>query len=432
MEFLTLGLFAAALLACISLNLSILYALLLGYVLFFSYGLYKKFNCKEMLLLSLEGIKTVKTILLAFVFIGMLTASWRACGTIAMIIYSSSVVMIPAIFLLITFFLNCFVSVLTGTSFGTMATVGIICMTIGNIMGVPPAYLGGAVLSGIYFGDRCSPMSTSALLVSGLTHTDIFTNIRLMIRTAFIPFILTCAVYLGLGCLTPLAPPDLQVLELFHDNFQLHWLTLVPAALIIIFSLYKIKVIKTMAVNIIVAAILCYTLQDMSITSILQTLVNGYHASDPQMAVMMDGGGIVSMIKVGAIVCISSSYFGIFEKTGLLNNIQHHLTKLAHYITPFGGAIVTSALTVMISCNQSLAVMLTYQLCKETIPEPQKLAITLEDTAVVIAAMIPWSIAVAVVLETISAPTTSILFASYLYLLPLCSLIANRHEKTVK
>ena len=99
MEFLTLGLFAAALLACISLNLSILYALLLGYVLFFSYGLYKKFNCKEMLLLSLEGIKTVKTILLAFVFIGMLTASWRACGTIPFIVYHGISLINPAYFL---------------------------------------------------------------------------------------------------------------------------------------------------------------------------------------------------------------------------------------------------------------------------------------------------------------------------------------------
>lgn len=96
-----------------------------------------------------------------------------------------------------THFLLCSIlSVLIGTSLGTAATIGVICFSIGKAMGINPYYVGGAVLSGIYFGDRCSPMSTSALLIAELTKTNLYTNIKLMIKTSIIPFVMTCLFYL--------------------------------------------------------------------------------------------------------------------------------------------------------------------------------------------------------------------------------------------
>lgn len=425
MELFILALFSIGLLGCISLDISVIVALLFGYVLFFFYGLKKQFSCKELLLISLEGVKTVKTILIAFIFIGMLTASWRACGTIPTIIYYSSIVMIPSVFLLITFLLNCLVSFLTGTSFGTMATIGVICITIGNIMGIDPALLGGASLSGIYFGDRCSPMSTSALLVAGLTKTNLFQNIKLMFHTALVPFILTCIIYLALGITTSAPLPDIQVLELFHNNFSLHWLTLLPAVIIIIMSCFRIQVIKTMTVSAFVAALICYFLQNMDIREIITMFATGYQAKDPILATMMNGGGIASMFTVGAIVCISSSYFGIFDKTKMLQSLENHIIGMTKGITVYGSAIIVSILTSMISCNQSLASMLTYQLCKVAEPDKQRLAIIMENTTIIIAPLIPWNIAGAVPLETWNVPLLSILFACYLYLIPLWNLLIN-------
>ena len=101
----------------------------------------------------------------------------------------------PSVMILMAFLLNALVSVLTGTAFGTAATMGVICMTMAKAMGCNEILAGGAILSGVFFGDRCSPVSTSALLVSELTHTNIFDNIRLMVRTAIVPLILTCAFY---------------------------------------------------------------------------------------------------------------------------------------------------------------------------------------------------------------------------------------------
>jgi NhaC family Na+:H+ antiporter len=110
-----------------------------------------------------SGISTVKNILIVFLLIGMISAVWRASGTIPMIIYTAGGFIRPAAFLVITFLLNCLLSILTGTSFGTSATMGVICMSIGTAMGMNPVYMGGAILGGAFFGDRCSPMSTSAL-----------------------------------------------------------------------------------------------------------------------------------------------------------------------------------------------------------------------------------------------------------------------------
>ena len=101
--------------------------------------------------------------------------------------------------LLASFLLCCLVSFLTGTSFGSAATIGVICMTMADSMGIPSIYTGGAILAGIFFGDRCSPVSTSALLVSELTKTDLFSNIRNMLRSALVPFALCCIIYAQLG-----------------------------------------------------------------------------------------------------------------------------------------------------------------------------------------------------------------------------------------
>lgn len=221
METVVVGIFAADLLLCILLGHSILYALLFGYVLFVAYGMLQKISLRRMVQMSLEGIRTVKNILLVFLLIGMITAVWRTAGTIPMIISLSSKLIVPSAFILTTFLLNGLVSVLTGTAFGTAATIGVICMAIGNVMGENPVYIGGAILSGIYFGDRCSPMSTSALLVSELTKTDIFQNIKNMIRTSAIPFAATCVIYWAIGAAGQGVKPRLDILHVFDQSFEL-------------------------------------------------------------------------------------------------------------------------------------------------------------------------------------------------------------------
>ena len=178
MAWLTLGLFAAGLLLCLFCKLSVLYALSFGLLLFSVYARRSGFSWTEILRMALRGVWKIRGILITFVLIGTMTALWRAAGTLPVVVCYAAGFIRPSVFLLMTFLLNCAVSVLTGSAFATSATMGVICAAMGRTAGISMQLTGAAVLSGAYFGDRCSPVATSALLVAELTHTNIFDNIN--------------------------------------------------------------------------------------------------------------------------------------------------------------------------------------------------------------------------------------------------------------
>ncbi len=434
MEIVTLALFCLALLVCVIFDLSVLYALGVGLVVFSAYAKIKKHTFKSILKMIFDGIKTSKNILINFLLIGLLTASWRESGTIAFIISSASGFINPQVFVLMTFILNAIVSFLMGTSFGTSATMGVICMTMAKSMGMNPVIVGGAMLSGALWGDRCSPVSTSALLVSELTKTDIFTNIKNMFRTAAIPTVVTCVIYLVLGISAGDSGdvPDLRAM--FSQEFNLHPLTVIPAVVILALSLFRVKTKFVLLASLVSASVIGIAVQDMEILQTLKVLILGYEAKTEALSHMMNGGGLVSMLNATAIVCISSAYSGIFAATGLLDSMREKISAMGRKITPFGATMVTSALTSLISCNQTLAIILTHQLCDGTEKDKNKAAINLENTAVVISPLVPWSIAAAVPLTSSGAPTASVLTAVFLYILPLWSFLTalykGRKEKS--
>ena len=410
--------FAVSLMICIGFDISILAALVFGFFLFYGYGLYRKHAPGEMVSLAFSGIKTVKNILITFILIGIITATWRACGTIPYIVYHATKICCPNAMVLITFLLCCLISVLTGTTFGTAATMGVICVTMASSMGVPLVYSGGAVLAGSFFGDRCSPMSTSALLVSTVTGTDLYRNIGSMVKTSAVPFLITCGIYTLLGSGSGSHYDVSQIQSLFADNFVLHPAALIPAVVIILLSCFRVNVKITMSISILCGMAVAFLIQDISLTELAGIAIWGYKPEAAEVAALLSGGGVQSMVKVFCIVCLSSCYSGMFNGTGLLEGFRGSLNRLSKKILPFGSILITSVITVMISCNQTLAIMLTHQLCMDAEPDPETMASHLENTAVVIAPLIPWSIAGAVPLATVGAPTISILTACYLYLLP--------------
>ena len=426
MEVLTIGIFCALLIICIITGKSILYALLAGLIIFSLYGKKQGYSWRQISRMALQGAWKVKNILLTFILIGMLTALWRQAGTIPAIICYTVHLIKPSTFLLMTFLLNCLISVLTGTALGTAATIGVVCATMASALGIPSWMTGGAILSGVYFGDRCSPVSTSALLVAELTETGIYTNIKNMIKSALAPFTITCILYLTVSIQLhgKTEMPDLG--HAFGSEFRLSWIALLPAAVILLLSVVQAGVKIAMIASIVTAIPVCIGLQNMAFTELPELLLNGFHSTDVAVAAMLNGGGITSMLKVGAIVCISSSYSGIFQATGILNGFQKMVCLLANRTKPYFAVLVTSILTSVMACNQTLAIMLTGQLCSRTEPDKLRFANNLEDSAVLIAPLVPWSIACVVPLTAAGAPGYSVLFAVFLYLLPLCDLVLKK------
>ena len=424
-------LFSLSLIFCLLLKYSVIYALIVGYIIFVTYGLIKGHDLKVLIKKSFEGVLTVKNILLVFILIGMITALWRASGTIAFIVYIGSKLISPSILILLTFLLCSILSFLIGTSLGTAATMGVICVSIGKAMGINPYYLGGAVLSGIYFGDRCSPMSTSALLITELTKTNLYTNIKLMLKTSIIPFVTTCLFYLFLGLKSSTSPVGIDTTNIFKENYNLNIVVIVPAILIIILSLFKVNVKKTMLLSIVISFIIAIFFQKESVTSLINYCVYGFHHSNEKLNLMMKGGGILSMLNVGLIVAISSSYSGIFKETKMLVLMKKYLKEFSKKTSNYFVIFLSSIISGAIACNQSLGIILTYELCEE-LEDKQNMAIILENTIVLLVGLIPWNIAMAVPLKTVDIGLMSGLFAFYLYFLPLWNLFLGIIKKKRK
>ena len=421
-------LFSLSLITCLLLKFSVVYALVIGYIIFIIYGLIKRHNLIILIKKSFEGVLTVKNILLVFILIGMITALWRASGTIAFIVYMGSKLISPSILILLTFLLCSILSVLIGTSLGTAATMGVICASIGKTMGVNPYYVGGAVLSGIYFGDRCSPMSTSALLIAELTKTNLYTNIKLMIKTSVIPFIVTCLFYLLLGFKSTVSNISVNVTEIFKQNYNLNIIVIIPAILIIILSILKINVKKTMLVSIVISFIIAMFIQRDSIVALITYCIFGYHHPNERLNLMMKGGGVLSMVNVSLIVGISSSYSGIFKETKMLVSLKKHLKDFSKKTSSYFVIFLSSIISGAIACNQSLGTILTNELCGELV-EKQKMAIILENTIILLVGLIPWNIAMGVPLKTIGIGVMSGIYAFYLYFLPLWNLFLGVIEE---
>ena len=429
METLFLVIFTVVLTVFIALDRSIVLALLIGLVLFSLYAKLKGYSFGKIGRMIVDGAKTSKNILIVFCLVGVLTALWRDCGTIPTIIAYTVDLINPKSFIFMTFILCCLVSFLIGTSFGSAATIGVICFTMGAAMGANPILAGGAMLSGVLFGDRCSPVSTSALLVSELTGTNIYENIKRMFKTAAVPFVLTSIIYIVAGLFFEAGESKTDIASLFAKEVNITPLALIPAAVILVLALFKVKTRYSMLCSIIAAFVVSLFVQKTEITELITFMVTGYKATLPELSSMLDGGGLTSMIRVVLIVCISSAYSGIFNETGMLTSLISKLEGIADKTGSFAVTVFVSIFTSMISCNQTLAIILSHSLCGKLENNKEQFAIDLENSVVVIAPLIPWSIAGAVPLTSAGAPTASLFAACYLYLLPMWYLFVRRKRR---
>ncbi len=193
----------------------------------------------------------------------------------------------------------------------------------------------------------------------------------------------------------------------------------------LVLPLLRVDVKLAMAASIALAVGVCVGARGMGTGELLSCAVWGFAPDDAAVAALMGGGGLVSMVNVALIVCLSSSYAGIFQGTGLLEGVRNAVVALARRVTPFGAVLAVSVPASMVACNQTLSIMLTHQLCAEVEPDARRLALYLEDSAVVVPALVPWSIACSAALTMCGAPDASWLAAVYLWLIPLWNLAAS-------
>lgn len=411
LEILILFLFMINLFVAIIFDISIVLALFLNLILLSLYAYIRKFSPREIWSMAFTGIRDTKTILLVFSLIGMITGIWRLSGTIAYIIYHGTSFISPNFFYVGVFIFNSAISFLTGTSFGTASTAGIISMSISNAMNFNPVVCGGAILSGCFFGDRSSPMSTSALLVATLTKTDLYVNLKNMFRTCILPLMLTIATYqifnLGIE-----ARVDKESIEMIREIFNFNFLLIIPTLSIIILAILKIDLKINMLISIGISIVFAMVLQDRSLAEVFHALIFGFHLDSPA-GKLINGGGFFSMFKMLLIVGTSSGYFGFFKETDLLIGVKKFVNKMFAKLPKMLVMSLMSAMISVFSSNQTLTIMLTYEMARENYKDQYDLALDMENSAVMTPSYIPWNIAGRTPLEMVGAPVMSLYFSFY-------------------
>ena len=430
--------FAAAMVLCLfwGAKYAMLLALAVGLLAFFAVALHRGFKAPDLLRMMVKGSKRAFIVVRIFVLIGLLTALWRSGGTITFFVYHGIRLIPPSLFLLAGFALTCLLGYALGTSFGITGTVGVILMTLARSGGVPPALMAGVVLSGAYFGDRTSPASSCANLVATVTGTELYGNIRNMLKSGLVPLLLTALLYGILSPRYPLATGEGGLLELIARTYDLSFLCAVPAVLMLALPLFKVNVRLAMMLSSASAFVLTVFLQKLPVMDALKACLSGYVPGEAQLVEILSGGGLLSMLNVSCIIILSSAYSGIFEGTRMLEGLQAQLGRLADRLTCCGVMLLTSVCTTAVFCNQTIGTMMNQQLLGPVYEKKGKdknaVALDMSNTLVVLVALCPWCIACAVPLEMLGVGPEALPWAAFLYLLPLWWLGVRIFQDKVK
>lgn len=422
--------FLAAVVGCLAAGRSLLWALALGLVLFFGLGLRRGFPAGALAAMAWKKGRESLIVVPVFLLIGTVTALWRSSGTIPFFLYYGLNGIPPGLFVLMAFLLSGALSFALGTSYGVTGTAGVVLITLARSGDVSLAVTAGAVLSGAYFGDRCSPMSSCATLVAACTGTELYGNVREMLKTAALPTVLAAAVYAVLSVQNPVSRLDREVLSALAENFSLHWAVLLPAALMLALPLLKVPVKWAMAASAATALALTVALQGMPFDAALKTAVTGYVPARAALGDILSGGGLLSMAPSAAVVLLTSLYAGILEGVDALAPAEAAAERLAQKVGLFPATALVSAAIVAVFCNQSVMVLMDAQLLGASYRARNasrlELAMDISNSGVTIAGLVPWSIALSVPLGMLGVGLEAVPYAVLLYLIPLCYLFTKR------
>ena len=425
-----LGIFALSIIASMIFDFTLIIPMAAGFVCFGAAAIYRGSCFKEVMTMASKGFKDSLIVASVILMIGMVTGTWRSSGTIALFVDLGIEMISPKIFILLAFVLCCIFSYAMGTSFGVIGTLGIILVSLAKAGDVSIAVTAGAVLSGAYFGDRFSPVSSSMLLTAAVTGTKPEKNLPLMAKTMIIPVALSLICYVFLSVNNPISHVDKDIAYSIKNSFQLSWLAAVPAVIMIVLPLVKVKVKWAVLASALSAFVLTIVCQHAEFTEALRYAFLGYEGSG-ETGRIFSGGGMVSMLEVCGIILISCSYSTIIEEMEMFHGLQVVLkkgcSKLGRVTMTFLSGLGFSA----VFCNQSVATIMCaimlQQPYKEEGADQQELAIDIENTTIITTAWIPWSIFFAVPRQMLGAPLSCMIFAVFIFLMPLCHMATKKY-----
>ena len=398
-----------------ALNGSNQFILLLGAAVAAIVGFFKKTSYSQMLNEVSENLKSTTGALLILLMVGALSGTWLVSGIIPTMIYYGLQLLNPTFFLVATVIICAIISIATGSSWTTSATVGIALIGIGETLGISLGMTAGAVLSGAYFGDKMSPLSDTTNLAPAMAGAELFTHIKYMAITTVPTFIITLLLFfiIGLNIEVSGTPNVSDKLEAINNAFNISpWLMLVPLAVVVLIVKKTPPLIALLA-GTLLAAITSVLAQPQILMSIAET--NSYNFETAYKGVMQSitaktavettsadlndlfsSGGMQGMLDTIWLIICAMVFGGVMDAIGALSRISKALLSLASSTFGLFASTVASCLALNVTASdQYLALVIPGKMFKKAYKDkglaPENLSRTLEDSGTVTSVLVPWN-----------------------------------------
>ena len=391
------------------------FVLLLGAAVAAIVGIFNKVKFEQMIEEVAENVKSTTNSILILLLVGALAGTWLISGIIPTMIYYGLQVLNPTIFLAACVVICAIISVATGSSWTTSATVGIALVGIADALGVPLGMTAGAILSGAYFGDKISPMSDTTNLAPAMAGTDLFTHIRYMLFTTVPTITVTLIVFviIGLKLETKGSADTHEILESIESAINVSpWLFVVPI-LVIILIVKKTPPLIALLIGTILGGIAALIFQPDIVTSVgggtSLDFSTGYKGimnaittdtfiptENEALKGLFKAGGMAKMMGTIWLILCAMTFGGVMDAIGALTTISKALLKLFH--TTFGlfASTVASCLALNVTASdQYLAIVVPGKMYAKAFKDkglaPENLSRTLEDSGTVTSVLVPWN-----------------------------------------
>ncbi|MGB0915407.1 MAG: Na+/H+ antiporter NhaC [Crocinitomicaceae bacterium] len=379
-------------------------------------GLRLGFTWKKLEKGIVKSIKSALPAILILLLIGALAGTWMISGIVPTMIYYGLEIIHPSIFLVAACIVSAIVAMATGSSWSTIATVGLALIGVGEALGFHLPMVAGAIISGAYFGDKMSPLSDTTNLAPAMAGTDLFTHIRYMALTTIPSIVLTLIIFLILGFTidtTTNAASVSNIMDTIEGKFYVSPVLMLVPVIVIVLIIKKVSAVPALLIGTLLGAVAAVIFQPGIINQIAgetsSYAMSAYKASMNAMfggiKILEEGNsmerllstrGMEGMMNTIWLIICAMAFGGVMEACGLLQKITKSIVKLAKST---GSLIATTAGTCVFfnatASDQYLAIVVPGRMFADTYEErglaPQNLSRTLEDSGTVTSVLFPWN-----------------------------------------
>ncbi|PTM04124.1 MAG: Na+/H+ antiporter NhaC [Bacteroidetes bacterium] len=424
------------------------FILLVGGFLAALVGFYQKVSYEDMMDAVSNNLKSTSGSLLILLMVGALSGSWLISGIIPSMIFYGIKILNPTVFLAASVVISALISVATGSSWTTSATVGIALIGIGNAMGVPVGMTAGAIISGAYFGDKMSPLSDTTNLAPVMAGGELFSHIRYMTYTTIPSIAITLIVFivLSLGLEVNGTVETASLNAAIEERFFISPILFIVPVLVVVMIVKKTPPLIALLAGTLLGGVVALIFQPSLVASITGAnslnLENGYKGmltafttdvsistSNEALNDLFNSGGMAGMLGTIWLIVCAMVFGGVMEAIGALNRITQSLLSLAQSTFGLFASTVASCLAINLTASdQYLAIVVPGKMFSKAYKDrglaPENLSRTLEDSGTVTSALIPWNTCGAYHSSVLGVPVFEyFIFAVFNYVSPFVTLI---------